>query len=344
MSAIVNCYCPGTLILTPRGEVPVEDLQIGDNVMTLSDGAQLIKWIGRRGYDGRFIAGKREMLPIVVSAGALAAGVPARDLWVSPEHALYLDDLLVPAKLLVNGMTITQVTLVGQVEYFHLEFENHEIIFAESAPAESYIESDNRLGFQNAHEFAELYPDDDGPSFCECALRAKSNLPVLGTIRQKLFDRAEALGHATTEDPDLHLIADGEIIRPSSIVDDRYTFVLDRKPSLIRLASRSVVPADLDFQSTDTRRLGVCIEQIVLHDDYQRIEVLPTYSMLCEGFHGNEGLQRWTDGMGLLPEALLYPFTGPLTVLVHCLVARLRYPMRTVVHEPLSGAVAPRPK
>jgi hypothetical protein len=110
--------------------------------------------------------------------------------------------------------------------------------------------------------------------------------------RQLLFDRAEVLGHPTTDDPDLHLIADGEIIRPSSIENDLYTFVLDRKPGQVWLASRSAVPAELELQSTDTRRLGVCIEQIILRDDHQRLEISHAHPSLRQGFHEDEGARR----------------------------------------------------
>jgi len=326
------CYCRGTLILTDQGERPVEELAIGDLVATRS-GLRPIKWIGRRGYDGRFIRGQRSVLPIVISAGALGHGVPARDLWVSPDHALYLDEVLVPARLLVNGLTITQAEAVERVEYFHLEFEGHEIIFAESAAAESYVESDNRQGFHNAHEFAALYPDDARPSFCECALRVEAYMPALGAIRQRLFDRAELLGHSITEDPDLHLIADGEIIRPSAVENDLYTFVVDRKPDRVYVASRSAVPAELELLSTDTRRLGACIEGIVLRDDHFRSEISHAHPAFCEGFHEDEGPQRWTDGMTLLPEAFLQAFAGSFSIEVQ-LIGRLRYPLRAAAHRP----------
>ena len=319
------CYCRGTLIRAERGEVCVEDLAIGDRVLTISGESKPVKWIGKRGYSGQFIAGNRTVLPVVVRAGALAPDIPARDLWVSPWHALLLDGALVPAKLLVNGQTILQPEAVDQVEYFHLEFEAHEVIWAEGAPAESYVECDNRQGFHNAHEFAALYPDDRRASFGRCLPVLEPGTAELAAIRDRLFERAAALGHSATADPDLHLVVDGTIVAPR-LIDGRYTFELDAPTHEVWLASRCGVPAELQLLSNDRRCLGVCIEQLVLRDAHLRVEISPAHPSLCEGFHEDErGVRRWTNGRGWIPERFLRAFTGGFTIEVRCLPPLPRY-------------------
>ena len=158
-----------------------------------------IKWIGRRAYDGRFVAANRRVLPIRVEAGSLAAGVPARDLFLSPEHALYIDGALVPAGLLVNGATIRQVESVDRLEYFHLELERHDVILAEGAPAETFVDCDSRAMFQNAAEFAELYPDDAPVPWDFCASRTEAGSAELAAIHAALAERATALGYRVSE-------------------------------------------------------------------------------------------------------------------------------------------------
>ena len=319
------CYCRGTLIRTERGEVPVEALAIGDNVVTLSGEAKPIRWIGRRSYNGRFIAGKRTALPVVVLAGAFADGVPARDLWVSPEHALYLDRRLVPAKLLVNGLTVTQPATVERVEYFHIELDRHDVILAEHASAETYAECDNRAMFHNAAEYTRRYPGVLPAIEPICAPRLEEGDAALMSLRKRLLARALALGHAMTSDPGLHLIVDAVAVPPRAVGDGVYRFAIGRPTGAVWLASRSAVPAEMDPASRDSRRLGVSLRKITFRDADLTLDLVAAHAELWNGFHASEGEHRWTTGMARVPPGVLEHFAGPLEIDIALWPSRLRY-------------------
>jgi hypothetical protein len=187
------CYCRGTLIMTARGEVRVEELKAGDEVMTKSGAARPIRWIGRRSYAGHLLDGRKDLLPICIKAGALAADVPRRDLWISPHHAMYFDSayfddddstsacgsgVLIEAKDLVNGASIVQDGHADKVEYYHIELETHDVIIAEGAPSESFIDDDSRHMFHNAHEFHTLYPQAAADAAQYCAPRLDEGYDV----------------------------------------------------------------------------------------------------------------------------------------------------------------------
>jgi hypothetical protein len=134
----VACYREGTRIRTPSGDVAIETLRPGDRVVTAFGDIRPIVWSGVRRID---CAGARHphlSWPVRVAAGALGDGLPARDLWLSPDHALWFDDVLIPVKHLINHRGIAGVPL-DTVTWHHLELENHDVILAEGAPAESYL-------------------------------------------------------------------------------------------------------------------------------------------------------------------------------------------------------------
>jgi uncharacterized repeat protein (TIGR03803 family) len=200
---VVACYCRGTLILTAGGEVPVEELAIGDRVVTISGAARPIKWIGRRGYAGRFAFGQKHLLPVCIKTGALADSEPRRDLWVSPNHALYLEGVLIEARDLVNGVSIVQAERVAAVEYFHIELDSHDVIVAEGAAAESFIDDDSRGLFHNAHEYRALYANAAAGPARYCAPRRDQGCEV-ERARAAIARRAGIA--ATAEAPALGLL------------------------------------------------------------------------------------------------------------------------------------------
>jgi len=184
------CYCAGTMIMSDQGEIAVEALQIGDRILNYKGEARKIKWIGRRSYSGRFIGRSLDLLPICFRAGSLDEALPRRDLWVSPHHAMYLDGLLIEAKDLLNGISIYQAACVEKIEYFHIEFDSHDVIIAEGALAESFVDDNSRGLFHNARDYEALHPAERTPAVLRyCAPRVDSG-EKLETIRSALEARA----------------------------------------------------------------------------------------------------------------------------------------------------------
>jgi hypothetical protein len=183
------CYRAGTRIATPDGEIAVEELKIGDLVRTMSGALRPLKWVGTRAYSARFAGNNPDLLPIRFKAGALADGLPARNLLVSPKHAMFLDGVLIPAEHLVNGATVVQEQPGEDIHYFHLELETHDVLLAEGAFSESFVDDDSRAMFQNAHEFRKLYPEERSREAVYCAPRVEDGF-ALDRVRRRLAERA----------------------------------------------------------------------------------------------------------------------------------------------------------
>lgn len=119
VSLVIPCFCAGTRIRAPRGEVAIEDLRVGDRVRTISGQAQPIEWIGRRRVDCRRHAALDRVRPIRIAPHAFGENRPKRVLLLSPDHSVFVEDVLIPIKFLVNGSTVAQIN-VATVTYYHL--------------------------------------------------------------------------------------------------------------------------------------------------------------------------------------------------------------------------------
>lgn len=307
-----SCYLSGTYILTPAGEVKIEDLRHGDLVVTRFGGFRSVRWIGRQSFLGRFLGHKRA--PICIRAGALADHSPRRDLWVSPDHSLLLNDRLVHASLLVNGVTITQTEVSGVVDYLHVDLGEHDCLLADGAWAESYAERGNRTSFHNAADYVPYLPEVAGSRQSMCRPQVRGGDPELLALRAIVAARvppsAQASGH------DLHILIDWVRIGPIEITGESWIFDIPANVTTIKLVSHACKPSTLGL-AADDRILGFRVTAIRVRSPTSDMLFSPANPLLQEGFHeAEQDGYRWTDGFATLPIALLADDAGPTSLTI----------------------------
>jgi len=332
------CYAAGTRILTVRGEVAVEDLREGDRVVTLSGKSAPVRWIGWRDVDVATHPHPDLVRPIRIRAGAFRDGQPRRDLTVSPDHALFVDGVLINAARLVNGVSILQDMGVGVVRYFHVELKAHDILLADGVPAESYLDTGNRAHFANGAGMVALHSHlpPKRMQTDACAALVEDG-PVLAAVRRRLIERVAAQGYVVSREPELHLVVNGQAVRPAAVHGMTYRFDLPNQVRELRIVSRGFVPSGVTPANPDMRRLGVCLGGIVLRAGGATRPVAIDDPALGRGFHPVEGdgaaEWRWTDGNARLPSALLGDLSGDANLELHLL-----WPGSYLVRSETTGA------
>ncbi len=190
LNIALTCFLAGTMIRTPAGETAIDNLEIGDLVITADGSAKPVKFIGCQTVSMLF-ADKAKSQPILIKAGALGEYTPARNLYTSPGHAMLIDGTLVIAGALVNGTSVVRWNDVPSVfTYYHIELDGHEIVFAEGAATETYCDNVPRDVFDNASAYTALYPNAKPITQLDLpTVKSARQLPA--TLRRK---RAVAIG------------------------------------------------------------------------------------------------------------------------------------------------------
>jgi hypothetical protein len=305
------CFLPGTMITTPDGETPVEQLMLGGLVVTACGTARPIVWIGK----GRVLAARNrrsQATPVIVRKGALGPNLPYRDLRVTKAHALWLDDVLIPVEFLVNHRSILWDDQAQEVELYHIELEAHDLLIANGIPAESYRDDGNRWLFQNASGTWDLPPKPP------CAPVLTGGAIVDAIWRRLLEQGGPRPSVPLTGDPDLHLLVDGVRLDAGVQTGDFHVFDLPGAPAEARLMSRAAVPQELGL-ARDPRCLGVAVRRVVVRQGvrFQKFEAVDR--RLAEGFHAFEAHEgfRWTDGDAVLPIEMFAGLAGSIQVVLH---------------------------
>lgn len=167
----VPCFAAGTLIITATGPKSVEDICVGDEVLTRDDGFQPVRWAGTRALDAEYLAQNPDFASVLISAGSLGNNLPRRDLRVSPGHRILLSGHQAEILFGEREVLVAASDLVGQpgvtsdprpVTYVHIMFDNHQIIDSEGAWSESFQPADvtlNGLGTAQREELLALFPE-----------------------------------------------------------------------------------------------------------------------------------------------------------------------------------------
>jgi Hint domain len=324
------CFLADTHIATPLGEVAVQQLTVGDAVVTASGATPRITWIGT----GRVLATRGQRgpaTPVIVRKGALADNVPHRDLRVTKGHSLFLDGALIPVEFLVNHRSIVWDDRAQEVTIYHIELETHDVLLAEGAPAESYRDDGNRWLFHNANAGWNAEPREP----CAPVLTGG---PLVDALWQRLLERAGPRpGVPLTDDPDLHLLVDGQRVDGRPQPNGALRFRLPKPASTVCVASRAGAPEELGL-ARDPRLLGVALQRIIVSQG-RRMKIVEAHDpLLSVGFHlfePDNGF-RWTDGGAQLPTTLFDGLDGICELELH-VACTTQYP---VFEAPTRAAAA----
>jgi hypothetical protein len=252
--------------------------------------------------------------PVRVCRDAIAPAVPARDLLVTGDHALFVDGRLIPARLLVNGASIRAERAMFEFTYYHLELDCHDLLLAEGLPAESFLDTGNR------HMFAR---DTIAPAArredAQAAYAARGVAPLalaaaeVEPVWRRLATRAGLPDwHAEERPREAFLTVGAARLRTVARRGNACVFALPPDAAEVVIGSDAVRPAEARPWLDDRRRLGVQVRRIRVHAEDEMTDVALDGPLLGSGWHGPEPAGRWTSGAATLrlpPRARLVELT-----------------------------------
>ncbi|MDI2090827.1 Hint domain-containing protein [Commensalibacter oyaizuii] len=311
------CFLEGTMIKTPNGDIAIETLSVGDLVTTFDwKNNQIvtapIKWIGKKTTFVKSSHPDDEAgYPVRILKDAISEGVPYKDLLVTAEHCLFFDGKFVPARMLINGMSIFYDYSFTEYTYYHLETDKHSVIYADGMLTESYLDTGNRYNFiQDGSVFilrknivVKTWEND---AAAELNVQRMVVEPIYNQIFQRCLkkDQFHYKEQHLTNDSNICLKTKKHNILPYLVKGNIFFFQVDENIDCVNILSNADRPCDvIGPYVDDRRRLGVLIGKITVitpkrvHD----IKIHIQHDILS-GWHSIEScLYRWTDGNALLP-------------------------------------------
>ena len=309
------CFLSESLIRTPDGDIPVEDISPGDNIIAYVNGVEEIRqvvWTTQSHCDVQtHLSDDLAGYPIRILKGAIADGVPSKDMLITAEHCLLLNGKFVPARMLVNNRSVFFDKSIKSYEYYHIETAKHSVIMADGILTESYLNTSNHRSFYEEGNVISLIPCrqltwDDAAApldvsrgFVEPLFQNTEDRAISSNILQRT-SKPEL-----TEEADLHLLTNSELcIRPVREHNGHITFVIPSDVQSVRIVSRASRPSDVIGPFVDDRRyFGVAVCDISLFENGKSRNI--NTHLTDKDLNGWNTLEwedcRWTSGNALLP-------------------------------------------
>ncbi|QQX91817.1 Hint domain-containing protein [Gluconobacter sphaericus] len=320
----IVCFLPGSMIRTSKGEVAVEDLQIGDNVIALDwaankDVSRSVVWAGKaHAVVSAHLPDDEAGWPVRILKNAIADGVPYKDMLITAEHCLFLDGKFVPARMLVNGSSIFYDKSITSYDYYHVETEQHSVITADGMLTESYLDTGNRRSFRQDGKVVSLTPsralswNDDAAA--PLGVSREFVEPLFSQIEARAKQAAIASQNSApvlTQESDLRLeTSNGMVIHAARAADDRVVFMIPTGVKSVRIVSNASRPSDVIGPFVDDRRyFGVEVGEVLMFESNCTHNIT---AHLTEGeLDGWNTLEqagtRWTAGNAMLPLGERHP-------------------------------------
>jgi len=310
----VICFLQGSLINTPSGNITVESLNVGDEVIAYVDGVatpRRVTWTGQAHCNVRaHLPDDEAGYPVRILKDAISNGVPFKDMLITAEHCLFFDGKFVPARMLVNGRSIFFDKSITSYDYYHIETEEHSVIMADGMLTESYLDTGNRRTFSQKGKVLSIGRSRN-LTWDDAAVPLTVSRETVEPLFRRIEARADKTGiaihteaHPLTNESDLHLTTEtGAIIRPARQNKDRVMFMIPSDIQSVRIVSNTSRPCDVIGPFVDDRRnLGVLVGEITMFES-NRTHTLTAHlheTDLSGWNNVEEGTMRWTAGNALI--------------------------------------------
>ena len=270
------CFLAGTLISTFNSTMAVEAIKVGDIVKTFdwktnqTTNATVI-WVGQKHTNVKtYLSDDLAGYPVRILKNAVSENVPNEDLLVTPEHCLFFDGNFVPARMLVNGRSIYYDYSITSYDYYHIETEQHSVIWANGMLTESYLDTGNRNTFKNDQKVVSLFNNIktwDNDAAAPLNVHRDFVEPIYNQINKRALDinfELQTEHFALTSDPNLYLTTElGTIIQPHACNNGKYIFNIPEGIDKVDLISRTGRPCETVGSFIDDRReLGVLVGNV----------------------------------------------------------------------------------